>query len=520
MAKQVLNEQVTSVKSLKLVESVTKRSGCLGTISGICADYKNATRNGNFYSRKLWENVFKNPLTKEALEDRVLFGELDHPQDGRLETCLSNACMVMTGYEFDDKDQVVRGSFDILDTPSGRILKSLLDYGCVCGVSSRGEGDVTEDSQGRNVVAEDGSYYFVAFDAVAMPAVQSAKPSLQESLQETTQKRLTLKESLVNEITNATTKNELELIKKVLEATELPDVDSLLESINNKSKELEGSNNSSALIEDLERSTALSNTLTEENKELKQEVADCKSRIKRFVESHLKQSSENSKLQEELDKLTGDYNDIVFKLNQSNKRLESMKSRLNETSGKVKELEESLKDVNSKNSEYESKIASLEESLERSQKVCRDRSSRIKDLTEELRKTKSDFEDELRESRSRESEVRSRIKETKSSLKESQSSNKKLLTTYASQRAKDLGIDPKDLLESLKPGMTTVDIDKLLQEEVDRKDRYQQMPMTRDPLVESLAKSGRTTVSVNTMKPNEEEVQTRSFMESFYKINK
>ena len=144
MAKQLLIE--TRMNSLGLCESkdVTNKN-CLGSLYGPCADYVNSTRNGNFYSRKLWENVFNDEIVKESLQDRVLIGELDHPGD-RLESKATNACIVMTDYEFNDDEGLLYGSFDILNTPNGRILKSLLDYGCKIGVSSRGEGDVVSES--------------------------------------------------------------------------------------------------------------------------------------------------------------------------------------------------------------------------------------------------------------------------------------------------------------------------------------------------------------------------------------
>ena len=36
---------------------------------------------------------------------------------------------------------------DILDTPNGRILKTLCDYGFIPGISSRGSGDVMENNE-------------------------------------------------------------------------------------------------------------------------------------------------------------------------------------------------------------------------------------------------------------------------------------------------------------------------------------------------------------------------------------
>ena len=113
----------TRLNSLKLNESHTPRKGCLGRIEGICADYANPTRNGRFYSRELWENVFNDDLIKESLESKTLIGELDHPEE-RFEPLAKEACVVMTDYRFDDDKKVVWGGFDVLDTPAGRILIS------------------------------------------------------------------------------------------------------------------------------------------------------------------------------------------------------------------------------------------------------------------------------------------------------------------------------------------------------------------------------------------------------------
>ena len=157
MAKKLLIE--TRMNSLGLHESKEPRQGCLGSLYGPCADYDHPTRNGNYYSRKLWENVFKDEITQEALKDRILLGELDHPQD-RLESKATEACIVMTGYDFHDDEGLLYGSFDILNTPNGRILKSLLDYGCKLGVSSRGEADVVTEGD-RDIVDEDGFLDFV-----------------------------------------------------------------------------------------------------------------------------------------------------------------------------------------------------------------------------------------------------------------------------------------------------------------------------------------------------------------------
>ena len=94
------------MNSLKLNENVAPRKGCLGRLEGICADFKNATRNGRIYCRELWEKVFADAIFKESLETKTLFGELDHPED-RLEVLAGEACVVMTDYHIDEDEGVI-----------------------------------------------------------------------------------------------------------------------------------------------------------------------------------------------------------------------------------------------------------------------------------------------------------------------------------------------------------------------------------------------------------------------------
>lgn len=217
----------TRLNSMKLNESAKPRKGCLGRIEGICADFKNPTRNGRFYSKKLWENVFKDPIFEESLKSKTLLGELDHPED-RLEVLAGEACIVMTDYTIDEKEGVIYAGFDILDTPRGKILKSLLDYGCVMGVSSRGQGDITNTSEGECV--DEDTYDFACFDVVTTPAVAKARQNVVESVKKTK----TFIESIKTQITEAETVGDLKAIRKVLESTQTPEMDSLIESIETK----------------------------------------------------------------------------------------------------------------------------------------------------------------------------------------------------------------------------------------------------------------------------------------------
>ena len=167
------------MNSLRLNESKAPKKGCLGRLEGVCADFKNPTRNGRLYPIELWKKVFDDPLFKEALANKTLFGELDHPED-RFEPRVKHACIVMTEYDIDEDKGLIYGGFDILDTPDGRVLKNILDYGSVLGVSSRGQGDIIETVDGERV--DEDSYDFACFDVVSTPAVEKARQKVVESM--------------------------------------------------------------------------------------------------------------------------------------------------------------------------------------------------------------------------------------------------------------------------------------------------------------------------------------------------
>lgn len=156
----------------KLTEEEQQKRGILGRLVGVIADTLNPTRNGRKYGKKLWEKVFDDPLTQEKIENRCFFGELDHPTDrdtvdsSKIAICLAEKPKLCD-------DGKLYGVFDILATPNGKILKTLCDYGCNIGVSSRGSGDVMANDE-----VDPDTYYCECFDAVLIPAVKTARPGM------------------------------------------------------------------------------------------------------------------------------------------------------------------------------------------------------------------------------------------------------------------------------------------------------------------------------------------------------
>ena len=161
------------IRYQKLTEEEKKARGILGRLVGVCADFNKATRNGRKYSEQLWENVFNNPLMQEKIKNKVCYGELGHPED-RAEIDPEKIAVCLSEQPVKNKNGQLEAVFDILDTPNGRILKTLCDYGSILGVSSRGQGDIITDYDGQEAVDPD-TYECECWDIVLIPAVESAR---------------------------------------------------------------------------------------------------------------------------------------------------------------------------------------------------------------------------------------------------------------------------------------------------------------------------------------------------------
>ena len=170
MLKESVNNQL---EYQRLSQDEMQKRGILGRLVGVCADFFSPTLNGRKYPEELWENVFNDPIMKERIENGVCYGELGHPAD-REETDMEKIALCLAEVPKKGKDGKLRAVFDILNTPNGRILKSLCDYGSTIGISSRGSGDLETDFDGNESVNPD-TYSCEGFDAVLIPAVKEAR---------------------------------------------------------------------------------------------------------------------------------------------------------------------------------------------------------------------------------------------------------------------------------------------------------------------------------------------------------
>jgi len=128
---------------------------------GVCQ--KSGTKNGNGRVYR------KETLQREVENYQKANGEseLDHPDDSVIN--LKNASHLVTKMWWDGES--VMGKIEVLNTPSGKILKELVKSGIKLGISSRGLGSVNERN-GETIVEDD--FQLICFDMVSEPSTPNA----------------------------------------------------------------------------------------------------------------------------------------------------------------------------------------------------------------------------------------------------------------------------------------------------------------------------------------------------------
>jgi hypothetical protein len=160
---------LTEWTPLSLTPDLIKESRALNggkiMLKGIIQRSDTLNQNGRIYPRAILEREIIN-YQKFIRENRAL-GECDHPDTSVVE--LKNASHIVR--EARMEGDTVYGSVELLDTPSGKILQSLIESGVTLGISSRGVGS-TRQQDGHTVVQED--FQLICFDIVSEPSTPGA----------------------------------------------------------------------------------------------------------------------------------------------------------------------------------------------------------------------------------------------------------------------------------------------------------------------------------------------------------
>lgn len=394
----------------KLTPEEQKSRGILGRLVGVIADAAKPTRNGRSYSKSLWEKVFSDDLVKEKVNSRCVFGELGHPAD-RQEIDMEKAAICLAEMPKWGKDNKLYGVFDIINTPNGQILKTLCDYGCNIGISSRGSGDVISDFDGGESVDPD-SYTFECFDAVLVPAVKEARlklvtesvgnKTLTESLHELVenQEDLTAKKimqdtvnSILNESIESGDKQETVLDKSDIEqAGEVVNDKSIAEEyqeILKRNRELEATVTAlqeklsvcyakeAKNVESIEKykSTIVSMGKTvRESKALEAKVSNLNEKLESKNNEISKYSSQSSSFSKQLSSLREDVDRKDKRVSYLEKKNKALQESVDNSKAKEEKLTEQVAELNKdlviKAKEYTAKLKSNNELIEKYKRIA------------------------------------------------------------------------------------------------------------------------------------------------------
>ena len=130
------------------------------------ADIKN--RNGRIYPVDILDKEVKR-YVKENVKKNRAYGELGHPDSPTIN--LDRVSHMIKDLKLEGKNFV--GKAKIMDTPYGKIVKSLIDEGASLGVSSRGMGSLKTTKDGSSEVQKD-FMLATAADIVADPSAPDA----------------------------------------------------------------------------------------------------------------------------------------------------------------------------------------------------------------------------------------------------------------------------------------------------------------------------------------------------------
>jgi hypothetical protein len=137
-------------------------------IEGIFLQGAITNRNGRSYPSHVLEKEVGR-YNEEFIKTSRAYGELGHPDGPTIN--LERVSHMIKSLTKEGNDYI--GKAKILDTPYGKIVKSLIDEGAQLGVSSRGMGTLKQTSEGINEVQDD-FLLATAGDIVADPSAPNA----------------------------------------------------------------------------------------------------------------------------------------------------------------------------------------------------------------------------------------------------------------------------------------------------------------------------------------------------------
>ena len=170
MSKKLIVEYMAFKPLNALNEQMAKDYGVPGgfVVQGVLQRAGAKNQNGRVYPKHILTRECKR-YQQEYIDQHRALGELDHPESSVVNLNNVSHNILKIWWNGDD----LLGAVQILETPSGKILKELFKAGITLGISSRGLGSVKElRSEGTVEVQED--FELICWDFVSNPSTHGA----------------------------------------------------------------------------------------------------------------------------------------------------------------------------------------------------------------------------------------------------------------------------------------------------------------------------------------------------------
>ena len=160
---KLITEEVTDVKFI-----TEGKGGKKMYIEGVFLQGDICNRNKRMYPMETLSREVDR-YTKSFIKEGRALGELGHPEGPTVN--LDRVSHKIVSLTREGKNYI--GKAQLLETPMGKIAKSLIDEGVKLGVSSRGVGSLSQTNEGHKIVGED-FQLATAADIVADPSAPDA----------------------------------------------------------------------------------------------------------------------------------------------------------------------------------------------------------------------------------------------------------------------------------------------------------------------------------------------------------
>ena len=162
-----MSNLLVEVTQFKPILKESKERPGVFEVEGVMQRAGAKNQNGRIYTKEILMREVKKYM-EEFVNNGNAYGELDHPESPIVS--LKNASHIVKDLYWNGDD--LMGKVELLNTPSGNIVKEIIKAGHTIGISSRGTGSVQQTSEGHLAVQPD--FELVCWDFVSNPSTHGA----------------------------------------------------------------------------------------------------------------------------------------------------------------------------------------------------------------------------------------------------------------------------------------------------------------------------------------------------------